>query len=152
MTCKKCHPLKIFASYPAVQFAIEMVQNSYESKDPFKLFSTPFSKGQQAVPINGLIWMGGIDFMHQQIDEKIEMGFRCLKLKISEKNFEQEMDLLKQVRKRYGPNELEIRVDANGVFDSKDAMQRLEVLATFHIHSNRTTYSCGAVGSYGGIM
>ena len=33
------------------------------------------------IKINGLIWMGNAEFMQSQIEEKLEQGFDCIKLK-----------------------------------------------------------------------
>ena len=73
--------------------------------------------------------------MKEQIREKLDQHYDCLKLKIGAIDFEQEMDLLKVIRDEFPSHLLEIRVDANGAFKAEEALQKLEVLSKFEIHS-----------------
>ncbi len=91
--------------------------------------------GRTGIPINGLIWMGDRNTMFRRIQEKIEAGFKVLKLKIGGINFEEEVELLRYIRSRFGADELEIRLDANGSMSPADAPGRLERLSAFDIHS-----------------
>ena len=110
------------------------------------LFDTPFSRGEEGIPINGLVWMGTYDEMQQRIEEKLEQGFHCVKLKIGAIDFEQELELLRRIRSRFSHRELEVRVDANGAFGPRpqssqraesmeDALYKLELLSQFALHS-----------------
>ena len=121
--------------FPSIQFGVEMAFKSLNSAHPFELFSSEFSKGKAAIPINGLIWMGDKAFMKKQISEKIEAGFNCIKLKIGAIDFETELDLLKSIRKDFSENEIELRVDANGAFSPATALEKLERLSKFKLHS-----------------
>lgn len=87
------------------------------------------------IDINGLIWMGDRATMQQRIDAKLDEGFRLLKLKIGGINFDDEVDLLRLIRSRYSPEVLQLRLDANGAFTPGDALQKLERLGRFGIHS-----------------
>lgn len=98
------------------------------------LFKTNFVEGS-AIAINGLIWMGGLDRMLQQIDIKIRDGFRCIKLKVGGHDFEKECDILQYVRRKYFRDNIEVRLDANGAFKPEDALYKLNLLARFTIHS-----------------
>ncbi len=98
------------------------------------IFKTDFIEGK-AIPINGLIWMGGLDRMLQQIDIKIKDGFRCIKLKVGGHDFEKECDILQYVRRKYFRENIEVRLDANGAFKPEDALYKLNLLARFNIHS-----------------
>ena len=121
--------------FPSIQFGVEMAFKSLESAHSFELFSSEFSKGKAAIPINGLIWMGDKAFMKKQISEKIDAGFNCIKLKIGAIDFETELDLLKSIRKDFSENEIELRVDANGAFSPATALEKLERLSKFKLHS-----------------
>lgn len=94
-----------------------------------------WTRGEIAIPINGLIWMGSHDRMLARIDEKIEAGFRCIKLKIGGIRFDEELNLINHIRERYAPEELELRLDANGSFTPSDALCNLRALAPYGIHS-----------------
>ncbi len=121
--------------YPSIQFGVEMAFRSLEAKDPFILFPSSFTEGKAFIPINGLVWMGDKEFMKQQIEEKISNGFNCIKLKIGAIDFKAELDLLKYIRKEFSSEEIELRVDANGAFSPKSALEKLKQLSDYQIHS-----------------
>lgn len=96
----------------------------------------PFYQG--TIPptrINGLIWMGSKEFMLNEIEHKLQQGFKCLKLKIGGIDFDSELDILRSIRDRYDPRALTLRLDANGAFTAGNALERLELLSAFTIHS-----------------
>ncbi len=121
--------------WPSILFGYEMAVKSYQSSTPFELFPSLFTQGQDAININGLVWMGEHDFMQRQIEEKLQQGFDCIKLKIGAIDFDKELELLKSVRSRFRESEITLRVDANGAFDPEDASAKLRQLAQFKIHS-----------------
>ena len=79
--------------------------------------------------------MGDKATMRSRIQEKLDAGFRIIKLKIGGINFEDELDLLREVRRNFSPDSLEIRLDANGAFTPANALARLDSLSKFDIHS-----------------
>ena len=121
--------------FPSIQFGVEMAFQSLASENPFLLFPSAFTNGQKSIPINGLIWMGTEAFMKQQIEVKLAEGFHCLKLKIGAIDFEEEMKLLAFIRQNFTPEQVEIRVDANGAFNITDALIKLNQLSGFELHS-----------------
>ena len=120
--------------YPSILFGLETAFRHYETGS-FQLWDTLFSRGEQGIPINGLIWMGDYDKMSEQIENKLKDGFRCIKLKIGAINFEDELALLRHIRNRFSIKEVELRVDANGAFPPDDAPDKLRRLAELDIHS-----------------
>lgn len=121
--------------FPSIQFGIEMAFQSLLSENPFLLFPSQFTKGSKSIPINGLIWMGEETFMKQQIEEKLVAGFKCIKLKIGAINFDKELQLLRFIRQHFTPEQIEIRVDANGAFNLNEALYKLTQLSEFKLHS-----------------
>lgn len=121
--------------FPSIQFGVEMAFRSLHSEDPFLFFPSQFTRGKDAIPINGLVWMGDKSFMKEQIVQKIKDGFRCIKLKIGAIDFETEIGLLKYIRSEFSSEEMEIRVDANGAFKPSEALNKLERLNRFELHS-----------------
>lgn len=121
--------------WPSIQFGVEQAFLSLQSSDPKILFPSAFTEGQKSIPINGLVWMGEPEFMKQQIDEKIKEGFHCIKLKIGALDFEKELNLIRYIRANFSPETIEIRVDANGGFDKSEALDKMNQLAEFKIHS-----------------
>lgn len=87
------------------------------------------------IAINGLIWMGGMDQMLQQIEIKIQEGFNCLKLKVGGINFENECDILQYIRRKYFKMNIQLRLDANGALKPEEVMYKLHELSKFGIHS-----------------
>jgi o-succinylbenzoate synthase len=124
-----------FIAFPSIRFGLEMALLSLSQEDPFILFPSKFTTGESTMEINGLIWMGDFDYMSQQIKTKIEEGYSCIKLKIGAINFDQELKLIKQIRKEYSKNDIEIRVDANGGFNQENALHKLHQLSELQIHS-----------------
>ena len=130
--------------YPSMLFGLETALLSLTVPEPVEgsapelvdlLFDTPFSRGEEGIPINGLVWMGRYDEMLQRMEEKLEKGFRCVKLKIGAIDFEQELDLVKRIRDRFSFHEVELRLDANGAFKYEEALYKLELLSQYAIHS-----------------
>ena len=120
--------------YPSILFGLETAFRHLE-RGCFELWDTPFSRGEVGIPINGLIWMGDYKKMLEQIEAKMAVGFRCIKLKIGAINFEEELALLRFIRSHFSAKEVELRVDANGAFAPADAMEKLNRLAELDLHS-----------------
>ena len=127
--------LKELVTFPSIQFGVEQAFRSVVAPQWYELFPSNFTKGKDAIPINGLIWMGSPDFMKTQIKEKLAQGFRCIKMKIGAIDFEEEYRILKALRNEFSANDIEIRVDANGAFQATEALRYLERLATLQLHS-----------------
>ncbi|GAB5563054.1 MAG: o-succinylbenzoate synthase [Winogradskyella sp.] len=122
-------------AFPSIQFGLEQAFKSLNSETSFELFPSTFTNGEAAIPINGLIWMGSESFMNQQIKDKIEAGFDCIKMKIGAIDFQTELSLLKSIRKEFSASDIELRVDANGAFAPHEALEKLKRLAELDLHS-----------------
>lgn len=121
--------------YPSMLFGLETAKRQLDNGGGIDLFNTPFGRGEEGITINGLIWMGTFDEMFQRLEAKLKAGFHCVKLKIGAINFEKELRLIQHIRQHFSRKEVELRVDANGGFTPDNAMQRLEALAKYDIHS-----------------
>ncbi|MBO3117591.1 o-succinylbenzoate synthase [Winogradskyella sp. DF17] len=121
--------------WPSIQFGLEMAFKSLSAQSPFSLFPSAFTKGFDCININGLVWMGDEAFMRRQIKEKIEAGFDCIKLKIGAIDFKAELDILKSIRKEFSVSDIELRVDANGAFKPNEALEKLNLLSEYSLHS-----------------
>ena len=127
--------LKELKQFPSIQFGVEQAFLSLASKNSFELSNTPFVKDYKPVAINGLIWMGDIEFMHNQIQMKLAEGFTCIKMKIGAVDFEKEVRLLESIRNRFSKKDIELRVDANGAFNADSVLDKLKVLSKLDLHS-----------------
>jgi O-succinylbenzoate synthase len=121
--------------FPSIGFGIETALHDLRTGGKRELFTTDFTAGRSCIRINGLIWMGTKDAMLKQVEEKLNQGFRCLKLKIGSRDPGDELQMLKSLRSRFTSKELELRVDANGAFEPRVAMDILRKLAEVEIHS-----------------
>ena len=125
-----------FNDYPAIKFALETALKDFNfSESPFKINDSNFSNFKDKIKINGLVWMGDIKFMRSQIIEKVNRGFSCIKIKVGALKFESELQLIKEIRRDFTHKDLEIRLDANGAFKINEALEKLERLNEFSIHS-----------------
>jgi L-alanine-DL-glutamate epimerase-like enolase superfamily enzyme len=109
------------------------------------LYPSEFIRGKKKIRINGLVWMGELSFMKTQIDEKIDQGFDCIKLKIGALDFDQELSLLRGIRKHYDSQQMMLRVDANGAFSPSEAPNKLKALSELDIHSIEQPIKAGQV-------
>ena len=153
-------PLDALRDYPSMLFGLETATLSLQRAlsmgkvqqaegVPYvpQLFDTPFARGEVGIPINGLVWMGTFDEMAARIEQKLEQGYGCVKLKIGAIDFDSELTLLRRIRERYGPRQVELRVDANGAFGARpgddaamgtgldEALYKLELLSQYALHS-----------------
>ncbi|MBQ8601024.1 MAG: o-succinylbenzoate synthase [Bacteroides sp.] len=129
-----CIDREALRPYPSILFGLETAWAHYQAQS-IQLWQTPFSQGKEGIPINGLIWMGNFDEMYQRIEEKMQQGFRCIKLKIGAINFEKELELLAHIRQHFSADQITLRVDANGAFSPSEALDKLQRLSEYHIHS-----------------
>ncbi len=122
-------------TYPSMQFGFETALQDILNGGQRIIFKNGFSEQQSPIQINGLVWMGQKEDMIAQIQEKLDLGYKTLKLKVGAIDFEKELKVLESIRSRFSVNQIEIRVDANGAFEEKNVFEKLNRLADFQIHS-----------------
>ena len=143
-------PYDMIRAYPSITFGLETAFASLFDaarkqglpisapagmENLIDLFDSPFGRGEEGITINGLVWMGTYEEMLARLEEKLQAGFHCVKLKIGAIDFFKELDLIKRIRDVYTREQVELRVDANGGFLPENAMSQLEALAKYDIHS-----------------
>ena len=143
-------PYDMIRAYPSITFGLETAFASLFDaakkqglpisapagmENLVNLFDSPFGRGEEGITINGLVWMGTYEEMLARLEEKLQAGFHCVKLKIGAIDFFKELDLIKRIRDVYTQKQVELRVDANGGFLPENAMSQLEALAKYDIHS-----------------
>ena len=117
--------------FPSIRFGLEIAMLDLMNGGLKEIFVKDLSSVK--IQINGLVWMGDKDFMEDQIKEKLDQGFNCIKLKIGSLDFDTELDIIKQLRKV--SDDLIIRLDANGAFQTNEVLMKLKQLSKFNIHS-----------------
>ena len=120
---------------PSMLFGLETAWRQLHLEGSTALSDTPFARGEEGIPINGLVWMGDFETMAARLEQKLEQDFKCVKIKIGAIDFSDEMALIHRLRDQYGSDRIELRVDANGAFFPAEALGKLEQLACNGIHS-----------------
>jgi len=120
---------------PSFKFALETALLDLESGGRKIIFSNDFTLGKRGISINGLVWMGSKDSMLTQVQDKINQGYQCIKLKVGAIDFEEEFNLLKYIRSRYSAEQITLRLDANGAWTKDEAIEKLNRLSALNIHS-----------------
>ena len=115
----------------SIRFGLEMALLDLIGGGRHKIFRTEPEKID--LPINGLVWMGDISFMESQIKEKLDKGFRCIKLKVGANDFESELGVIRKLRAI--SDDIVIRLDANGAFETSKVLSKLRQLSKYNIHS-----------------
>lgn len=121
--------------FPSIQFGLETAFLDLLHGGERIIFDNSFSKGEVGIPINGLVWMGDMEDMLLQLTSKIDSGYNCIKIKIGSLNFEKECDILQYIRNKYYKRDVIVRVDANGAFKPEEALDKLNELSKFNLHS-----------------
>ncbi|MFT7591252.1 MAG: O-succinylbenzoate synthase [bacterium] len=120
--------------FPSIRFGLETALLDLENGGRRFVFKTDFVNGKP-IPINGLVWMADLDAMYTEAIAKIKEGYSCIKFKVGQHDFDAECRFLEKIRAHSDAFKLEIRLDANGGFLKDDAMQQLQDLHRFGIHS-----------------
>ena len=122
-------------AWPSILFGLETALAQLNAGGKAGFFDTPFARGEAGIVINGLVWMGTFEAMYACIEEKLQQGFSCIKLKIGAIDFERELQLVKLIRSMADGSRIELRLDANGAFTPDEALEKLNRLAPYDIHS-----------------
>ncbi|MEM9897407.1 MAG: enolase C-terminal domain-like protein, partial [Bacteroidota bacterium] len=108
-------------SFSSIRMGLEMALLDLMREGEKAIFPADLSK--LLIPVNGLVWMGDRDFMEQQIRQKLEEGYQCIKLKIGSLDFQTELAIVKALRNI--SDDLVIRLDANGAFPTNEVLAKL---------------------------
>lgn len=122
-------------AFPSVKFGFETALLDVMNGGKRIIFDNDFVDSKRAIPINGLVWMGTKEFMVNQVEEKLSAGFDTIKLKIGAINFQDELSILASIRVQYTPEQISLRVDANGAFAVGEAEEKLRQLSAYQLHS-----------------
>jgi O-succinylbenzoate synthase len=136
-------PRSTFSTARGLQFALETALLDLDRGGRRLLYPSEFTRGRSGIRINGLIWMGDRDFMLEQIREKLDAGFRVLKMKVGALDLEEELEVLDRVRREFNEADLEIRLDANGAWSPQEAAMKMARFAAYGIHSIEQPISAG---------
>ena len=132
-------PYSLLQPFPSILFGMETamlsLQASRAGRSPLWLHDNAFTRGEEGITINGLVWMGKFEDMLQRMQHKVDQGFKCVKIKVGAIDWQQELELIRVLRKRFAKETIELRLDANGGFSTDNVLKRLHDLAPYGIHS-----------------
>ena len=131
------------AAYPSIRFGIETALLNMSADSEGVIFNTDFTARKKAIPVNGLVWMNDSPTMYKEAIEKIQAGFNVIKIKVGALDFDEECRLLEKIRKQFSAFKITLRVDANGAFDAEDALEKLNELKRFELHSIEQPIAAG---------
>lgn len=121
--------------HSSICFGFEQALLDFASGGKGLYFPSGFTQGEKEICINGLIWMGSREEMTQRVAEKIEQGFRCIKIKVGAIDWKSEIGIIEEIRKHFSSEILTIRVDANGGFSMQNALPRMKHLHDLDVES-----------------
>lgn len=121
--------------WPSIAMGVETALLDLKNGGLHCPFPGDWSKGEMSIKINGLVWMGDKKTMLRRLNDKIDQGFKCIKIKIGGIDFNDELEIIKLIRTHFNSNALELRLDANGAFTPANALEKLQKLSIFDIHS-----------------
>ena len=127
---------------PSVKFALESAFLDFTNGGKQIYFISDYLTGN-SIPINGLVWMNDLDEMLKEAMAKSNAGFKCIKFKIGSHDFDAECRFLEKFRNSQEAKNVIIRLDANGAFETDEALEKLKELARFNIHSVEQPISAG---------
>lgn len=148
-TCRE--PLQELPEMSAIRFGFETALADLRNGGHRLIVDNQWVTGGAPIAINGLIWMGDKTQMIRRVEEKIDKGFKILKLKIGGIDFDEELAILSTIRQRFGADQLELRLDANGSFAPENALERLDRLSRYDIHSLEQPIAAGQIDSMSAI-
>ena len=125
----------VLAGFPSIRMGLETAFLDYRNKGTKIFYRNGFTEGTKGIKINGLVWMGSPEFLDEQIRNKLNEGYACIKLKVGAIDFDAELSLIRKIRNKYQARDVEVRVDANGAFNPANVMDRLNALAALNVHS-----------------
>lgn len=121
--------------HSSIQFGLEQAILDFSNGCKGIYFTSDFTQGNESILINGLVWMGDFDKMMERLEAKIKQGYRCIKIKIGAIEWNNEIEMIRFIRKSFDETQLMIRVDANGGLEFKECLDKLEQLANLKVHS-----------------
>ncbi|MHB9041554.1 MAG: o-succinylbenzoate synthase [Melioribacteraceae bacterium] len=136
--------LSEFKLVPSIVFALEQAILSLCVKRNKNFIVEFFGDTNSIIEMNAVIGFDKTDNILTRIEEKVKNGFCTFKLKVGRNNFEDDFNLIKSVREKFGES-IKIRLDANGKWNSETVNANLEKLSQFNVQYIEEP--CGDLGT-----
>lgn len=115
---------------PSVRFGIEQAVFSSLLKRDHSLLAKLSLRFQSEISVNAVIGLGSNSF--SKIQGKVNSGYTTIKIKMGRDNFEDDLNLIKDIRLKLGEN-IKIRLDVNGKWSFEEARFHLDMLKPYNI-------------------
>lgn len=124
--------LSTFEFVPSVRFALEQAILSFMIKRNKNFINQFVENLKSEINVNAVFGFEENKNIFTAIEKKIQTGYSTFKIKVGRDNFEKDLKLINEVRRRFGKN-ITIRLDVNGKWRFEDAKNYLEQLSSFNI-------------------
>jgi len=118
------HELQSISSLPSLSFGIEQAVISLLIK---RGELSSLLANSKPIEVNGLVGIEPKDVALKKVDDLLIKGFKTIKIKIGENNFEDDIKLIKTITDRIDDS-IKIRIDVNGNWDYEKAEQAVTIL------------------------
>lgn len=117
--------------FPSLQFAFDTLAMDFHAKrNHTSLRNELFEHPNFKIPVNAALSIDDVGATLQQAGKLWKEGYRTFKVKVGV-DFEQELEIIEQLRKRYPQQN--IRIDANQSWTPEQAEEYLDMLSRFTI-------------------
>ncbi|MFC2102905.1 o-succinylbenzoate synthase, partial [Bacteroidota bacterium] len=125
--------LKDYNDLPALRHGIEQALiNLLCRKENTSVNKFLRLKLKKKIKVNAAIGFMDAEKSAEIAKNLLKNGFRTLKIKVGRKNFQYDYSVIKAIRHKVG-SEIKLRIDANGIWNLKDAIANLKTLDDFDI-------------------
>ncbi len=125
--------LRDFSHLPAFRHGIEQaLLNLFCSEAKISLNEVTNSSSKKLIIVNGIIGIMNPKETAAKALELVKLGFSTIKLKVGRKNFDDDFECLSAMRAAIG-NEINIRIDVNGKWDTDEAIANVNRLKDLNI-------------------
>jgi len=121
-----------FHSSPSIRFGFEQAIIGLLIKRKDNFIEHNFGLTNSEINVNAVIGFAGLEEILNNIDEKIKLGYKTIKLKIGRDNFEDDYSLVASVRDKFGDG-IKLRLDANSKWNAGNTLSNLKRLEPFNI-------------------
>ncbi len=118
--------------FPSVKFGIEQCLFNLWVNGKSDYFEKTFGLSKKEIDVNAVFGAGGRLDIISGVEKKISNGYNTFKFKIGNDSFDDDYKLVESLRKYFG-NSINIRLDANGNWDIKQAVENIEKFSSFNI-------------------
>ncbi|MDG5759415.1 o-succinylbenzoate synthase [Natronococcus sp. A-GB1] len=125
-----------------VSLALADLEASSESTPLYRYYSPDALVAR--VPVNATVGDGSTEDTVAAARDAVERGFGCCKLKVGRRSVDADVERMRRVREAVGP-EIELRADANGVWDYEEALEAIEAFDDLEVSLVEQPLPAGAL-------